>query len=46
MIVKRGNKFVILSKSKKNGKRKNLGEFDSREAAERRERQIRFFKSQ
>jgi hypothetical protein len=30
----------------KTGKRKNLGTFDTREAAERHERQVQFFKRQ
>lgn len=36
MIIKRGSKYVLMSKDG----RKVLGSFDTREAAERRERQI------
>lgn len=39
-------KYRIYSRSKnpQTGKRRNLGTFDSREAAEKHERQIQYFK--
>lgn len=40
-IKKEGNKFVLRSKDGK----KKLGTFDSRKAAEKREREINFFKN-
>lgn len=40
-------KYKLVSKKKdKNGKRRNLGEFDSLEGAKKRERQIQYFKHQ
>ena len=44
MIKKVGSKYVLYSKSKKNGHRKRLGTFASRAAAMKRERQIQYFK--
>ena len=44
MIVKRANKYVLYSRSKKKGKRRRLGVFKTKEAALKRERQIQFFK--
>ncbi len=41
MIKKVGKKFVLMSKDGK----KRLGEFSSRKAAQKRERQIQFFKN-
>jgi hypothetical protein len=41
MIRKEGNKWILFSHDGK----KHLGEFDSKEAAEKRERQINFFKA-
>jgi len=39
-------KFRLESKSKgKDGKRKNLGTFPTRAAAQKRERQVQFFKN-
>jgi len=42
----KSGKFRLYSKKKdpKTGKRKNLGTFDSREAAEKHERAVQFFK--
>lgn len=40
MIVKKGNKYVLLSKTGN----KKLGEFDSKKKAQEREREIQFFK--
>lgn len=40
VIVKRGNKYILLSRNRK----KILGKFHSRKAALERERQIIFFK--
>jgi hypothetical protein len=41
-------KFRLYSKKKdpKTGKRKNLGTFDTREAAEKHERAVQYFKRQ
>lgn len=45
MIRKVGSHHVLYSKKKgKDGKRKVLGKFKSRAAAERREKQIQYFK--
>lgn len=46
MIEKLGpNKYRLVSKKKgPNGKRRNLGTFGSRAAAQKRERQVEFFK--
>lgn len=46
MIEKQGDKWILYSRKKdpKTGKRKRLGEFSSRAAALRRERQIQYFK--
>jgi len=45
IIVKRGDKFCLVSKSKtKEGKRKSLGCYPSREGAENREKQVQYFK--
>ena len=45
VIVKRKGKFCLVSKKKDaKGKRKNLGCFPSRGQAEKRERQVQFFK--
>lgn len=41
MIKKQNDKFILYSSSGD----KKLGEFDSREAAEKREKQINFFKA-
>lgn len=41
MIRKRGDKYILFSKDGK----KKLGEFRTRAAAEKREREIQFFKS-
>lgn len=41
MIVKQGNKYIIKSKDGK----KNLGEYDSKEAANKRLSQIEYFKN-
>ncbi len=41
MIIKSGKKFILWSSDGS----KKLGEFDSREAAENREKQIKFFKA-
>ena len=44
-IVKSGNKWCLKSKKKtKTGKRKNLGCYSSRSGAEKRERQVQYFK--
>ena len=44
-IVKSGNKWCLKSKKKsKSGKRKNLGCYSSRSGAEKRERQVQYFK--
>lgn len=42
----KSGKFRLYSKKKdpKTGKRKNLGTFDSREAAEKHERAVQYFK--
>lgn len=42
----KSGKFRLYSKKKdpKTGKRKNLGTFDTREAAEKHERAVQFFK--
>jgi hypothetical protein len=40
MIVKRGNKYCLYSHDGS----KKLGEFDSKEAAQKREKQINYFK--
>ena len=40
-----GGKYRLYSKKKDaSGKRKNLGTFDSREAAEKHERDVQYFK--
>ena len=40
-----GGKFRLYSKNKNaQGKRRNLGTFDSREAAEKHERAVQYFK--
>lgn len=45
IIVKRGDKFCLVSKSKtKEGKRKSLGCYPSREGAKKREKQVQYFK--
>lgn len=45
MIRKLGpSKYRIFSKSKRGGKRRNLGTFRSKAAAEKHEQEIRFFK--
>jgi hypothetical protein len=44
MIVKKDKKYFLYSKKKVNGKHKKLGVFDSRKKAEKREKQINFFK--
>lgn len=44
MIKKVGKKYVLYSKSKKDGHRKRLGTFGSRTAAMKREKQIQYFK--
>jgi len=46
MIVKSGNVFYVKSESKgKDGKRKNLGgPYNSREQAEKRLKQVEYFK--
>lgn len=45
MIKKIDNKYVLYSKSKKDGHRKRLGTFGSRAAAMKREKQIQYFKN-
>jgi hypothetical protein len=42
----KSGKFRLYSRKvdKKSGKRRNLGTFDTREAAERHEREVQFFK--
>lgn len=37
-------RLYSMKKDPKTGKRRNLGTYDSREGAERRERQVEFFK--
>lgn len=45
MIRKVGNKYVLYSKKKgSDGKRKVLGRYNSKKAAEKRERQVQYFK--
>lgn len=44
MIKKVDNKYVLYSKSKKDGQHKRLGTFGSRAAAMKREKQIQYFK--
>lgn len=45
MIRKVGSKYVLYSKSKgKDGKRKVLGRYDTKEGAKKRERQVQYFK--
>ena len=46
MIEKHGDKWILYSRKKdpKTGKRKHLGTFSSRVAAEKREQQIQYFK--
>jgi hypothetical protein len=47
MILKlKGGEYRLYSRkiNPKTGKRRNLGTFDSREAAEKHERQVQFFK--
>ena len=46
MIEKHGDKWILYSRKKdpKTGKRKRLGTFSSRVAAEKREQQIQYFK--
>jgi hypothetical protein len=47
IIVKQGNEWCVKSKKKdKKGHRKNLGCSSSRDAAERRLKQVEFFKHQ
>jgi hypothetical protein len=44
----KGGKYRLYSRKKdeKAGKRRNLGTFDSREAAEKHEREVQYFKRQ
>jgi hypothetical protein len=45
VIRKRGSKYVVLAESKTaSGKRKKLGEYGSRGAAEKRLKQVEYFK--
>lgn len=45
VIVKQGNKYCLKSKKKgKDGKRKNLGCYDTKEGAKKREKQVQYFK--
>ncbi len=45
MIKQVGGKYRLYSRKKNaQGKRKNLGTFDTREAAEKHERQVQYFK--
>jgi hypothetical protein len=48
VIVKRGGEFCLVSRKKnpKTGRRRNLGCYPSRAGAEKRERQVQFFKRQ
>jgi len=44
-IVKRGSKWCVISKKKnKEGKHKNLGKYDTKEEAEKRLKQVEYFK--
>ena len=42
--IKSGYRLYSRKKDPKTGKRRNLGTFDSREAAEKHEREVQYFK--
>jgi hypothetical protein len=44
VIRKKGKKWCLHSKKKTKGKSKNLGCYNSKEGAEKREQQVNFFK--
>ena len=44
VIVRRGGKYCLMSKKKRKGKRRNLGCYKTRAGAQKRERQVQYWK--